>query len=344
MPGIEVQGVSPEEIIHELQESLRLSKENKYAFQVGLKDVEFDVDQEKIAGSGIAFPFANIQLAEQALRLGLIRPTILYEYDDTTHHVITFDPRPVGYSGFMDCVTHSLAMTDLGLFEVGRYPAVSLASPGRYWQWFLHRQLANPEQVTTWQTEHTLTPDQVVERVFQIITARLTFRFGINPLVFLFNFSTPSISYHTHRFAASRICPCAGFGFLLDASGGCEDLQVWKAEPSRINSLKGGENMKLLTKELVKRFAQVGSQETEKDPIILAKFFNPTGAGTWYATEYDPGDRTFFGYVSIFGDWNDEWGSFSLDELESYRGKFGLGIERDLYFGEKQASQVIPRR
>ena len=166
MPGIEVQGVSPEEIIHELQESLRLSKENKYAFQVGLKDVEFDVDQEKIAGSGIAFPFANIQLAEQAIRLGLIHPTILYECDDTTHHVIAFDPRPVGYSGFMDCVTHSLAMTDLGLFEVGRYPAVNLASPGRYWQWFLHRQLANPEQVTTWQTEHTLTPEQVVERVF----------------------------------------------------------------------------------------------------------------------------------------------------------------------------------
>ena len=26
---------------------------------------------------------------------------------------------------------------------------------------------------------------------------------------------------------------------------------------------------------------------------------------------------------------------------KSYRGKFGLGIERDLYFGEKQASQVI---
>lgn len=99
--------------------------------------------------------------------------------------------------------------------------------------------------------------------------------------------------------------------------------------------------MKLLTKELEKRFAQVGSQEYEKDPLILAKYFNPTGAGTWYATEYDPELRTFFGYVSIFGDWNDEWGNFSLDELESYKGRFGLGIERDLYFGEKHASEVI---
>ena len=99
--------------------------------------------------------------------------------------------------------------------------------------------------------------------------------------------------------------------------------------------------MKLLTKTLEKRFAQVGSQSEEKDPLIIAKFFNPTGAGTWYATEYDPDRRVFFGYVSIFGDWNDEWGSFSLDELESYRGPFGLGIERDLHFGEKRASQVI---
>ena len=54
-----------------------------------------------------------------------------------------------------------------------------------------------------------------------------------------------------------------------------------------------------------------------------------------------PDRMVFFGYVSIFGDWNDEWGSFSLDELESYRGPFGLGIERDLHFGEKRASQVI---
>ena len=79
--------------------------------------------------------------------------------------------------------------------------------------------------------------------------------------------------------------------------------------------------MKLLTQGLEKRFAQIGSQADCKDPVIVAKFFNPTGAGTWYATEYDPLTRTFFGYVSIFGDWNDEWGSFSLDELQSYRGK-----------------------
>lgn len=99
--------------------------------------------------------------------------------------------------------------------------------------------------------------------------------------------------------------------------------------------------MKLMTKQLEHRFAQVGCQAESNDPLIIAKFFNPTGAGTWYASEFDPKTRTFFGYVSIFGDWNDEWGSFSLEELENYRGMFGLGIERDLYFNEQKSSQVI---
>ncbi len=99
--------------------------------------------------------------------------------------------------------------------------------------------------------------------------------------------------------------------------------------------------MRLMTKELEKRFLKVGSQEQVKDPVIVAKFFNPQGAGTWYATEFDPKDKMFFGYVSIFGDWNDEWGYFSLQELESFKGQLGLGIERDLYWDEVRASTVI---
>jgi hypothetical protein len=98
--------------------------------------------------------------------------------------------------------------------------------------------------------------------------------------------------------------------------------------------------MKLLTQELLKRFNNVGRQEDDINPVIIAKFFNPTGVGTWYATEYNPEEKTFFGYVSIFGDYNDEWGYFSLEELESYKGEFGLGIERDLYFTEKRFSEI----
>lgn len=101
--------------------------------------------------------------------------------------------------------------------------------------------------------------------------------------------------------------------------------------------------MQLLTNELLRRFAQVGPQENDPDPIVIAKFFNPCGAGTWYATEYDLETRTFFGYVSIFGDHNDEWGDFSLDELEAFRTPFGLGIERDLCSSERRISQWEPR-
>jgi hypothetical protein len=95
--------------------------------------------------------------------------------------------------------------------------------------------------------------------------------------------------------------------------------------------------MDLMPKELEARFKEVGSQENEKDPLIIAKYFNPSGAGTWYATEYDPKTRIFFGFAYIV---EGEWGSFSLDELLSVKGSFGLGIERDLYFGEKRASEV----
>lgn len=99
--------------------------------------------------------------------------------------------------------------------------------------------------------------------------------------------------------------------------------------------------MKLMTKQLEKRFTEVGSQEKIKDPIVIVKFFNPTGAGTWFATEYNPIDKIFFGYVSLFGDHNDEWGSFSLKELSEYKGRLGLGIERDLHFDETKSSEII---
>lgn len=100
--------------------------------------------------------------------------------------------------------------------------------------------------------------------------------------------------------------------------------------------------MRLLSEALIKRFAEVGGQEESKDPIVITKFFNPTGAGIWYATEWHPDIERFFGYVSIFGNHNDEWGYFSLDELETYRSPWGIEIERDLFWKEKPASQVVP--
>ncbi|PVV50440.1 DUF2958 domain-containing protein [Chryseobacterium sp. HMWF035] len=90
--------------------------------------------------------------------------------------------------------------------------------------------------------------------------------------------------------------------------------------------------MKLITETLEARFAETGSQGDEENPLIIARFFNPCGPQTWYATEYDPATRICFGYVTGMG--FDEWGSFSIDELEALKLPFGLTIERDCYFEE----------
>jgi hypothetical protein len=99
--------------------------------------------------------------------------------------------------------------------------------------------------------------------------------------------------------------------------------------------------IRLLTKELLERFAALGRQETQgEDALIVAKFFTPDSDWTWYATEYDPESREFFGLVHGF---EAELGYFSLDELESARGPFGLPIERDLHWRECTVADVRRR-
>lgn len=88
--------------------------------------------------------------------------------------------------------------------------------------------------------------------------------------------------------------------------------------------------MKLLTDEV--RSALPALRSTEPlgmDAPIIVKFFTPTSNWTWYATEFD-GEDLFFGLVDGF---EKEIGYFSLAELESVHGPYGVSIERDLYFG-----------
>ena len=131
--------------------------------------------------------------------------------------------------------------------------------------------------------------------------------------------------------------------------------------------------MKLMTKEVEAMFRRFGRQEDNPDPTVVAHFFNPCGPGNWWATEMyyeikkEPEngenklfeveaskmngeidgivvDMIFFGYVSIHGDFCDEWGYYRLSELQSVKcPPFGLGIERDLYFDPKPISQVCPK-
>jgi len=90
--------------------------------------------------------------------------------------------------------------------------------------------------------------------------------------------------------------------------------------------------MKLITKEIERRSPALGStsQMSAGDIKVVAKFFDPSGSWEWYMVEYDPEERIGFGLVHGF---ENELGYFSIEELESVAGPFGLGIERDRYFG-----------
>ena len=67
MSQLKVERVSPEEIFRELDHAVRQRQENKYAFQVGLKDLSFENDEDKARILGISLPLPSIGEAEQAL-------------------------------------------------------------------------------------------------------------------------------------------------------------------------------------------------------------------------------------------------------------------------------------
>lgn len=98
--------------------------------------------------------------------------------------------------------------------------------------------------------------------------------------------------------------------------------------------------MKLINEALRKRFESVGDQSEDSDPLVIAKFFNPCGGGTWLATEFIPESNVCFGYVYGLCPGGDEWGYFSVSELESLRLAFNLRIERDIHFDECRFSSL----
>ena len=104
--------------------------------------------------------------------------------------------------------------------------------------------------------------------------------------------------------------------------------------------------MMMLTKEIRNRIPKIGTQDgLGEKAIIHVKFFTPWSNWTWYALEGEPvldedgneTDFTFFGYVEGL---ENEYGSFSLNEIGSVRGPIGLRIERDRYFGPQPLSNV----
>ncbi len=98
--------------------------------------------------------------------------------------------------------------------------------------------------------------------------------------------------------------------------------------------------MKLLTKALRKKLPKLyETEEQGDDAIAVCKFFTPDSNWKWYVVEFD-GEDTFFGLVTGF---ETELGYFTLSELKTVRGAFGLPIERDLYWEEMTVGEIKKR-
>ena len=97
--------------------------------------------------------------------------------------------------------------------------------------------------------------------------------------------------------------------------------------------------MKLMPQKLYEKYKDSNNQnDSTKDTLLWCKFFTPDSSWTWYVSEYNPETKRAFWYVQWF---EDEWWSFSLDELEKVTWPLWLHIERDLYFKPTTYSELI---
>lgn len=102
--------------------------------------------------------------------------------------------------------------------------------------------------------------------------------------------------------------------------------------------------MELLTKEIEAKFAKVGYQgdKSVEEINVICKWFNPMGAGTWYAYERLD-DDVFMCFANLDDPDMAELGTVSIGELRSLELPFGMGIERDRSFRPIKLSDVIDK-
>jgi len=100
---------------------------------------------------------------------------------------------------------------------------------------------------------------------------------------------------------------------------------------------------KAMTVELREKFAKQGdtSEMGPKDIKVIAKWFNPYGNWTWYATEFDPETGNCFGYVKGF---ENELGYFNFYEIAVTTvrmGRYDLPLERDCHWDSETLLQDV---
>lgn len=90
--------------------------------------------------------------------------------------------------------------------------------------------------------------------------------------------------------------------------------------------------MKLITKQLQKELAKypLYSQDGKvEDAVVVCKFF--LQGYTWYVLEAEKADNGYEFFGIIVGQ-HTEYGYFTLSQLESVTGQWGLRVERDRGF------------
>jgi hypothetical protein len=94
----------------------------------------------------------------------------------------------------------------------------------------------------------------------------------------------------------------------------------------------------LLTKTDIEILPNLYDTEESNDPICYIKLFTPTSSFTWYITEIDKSNNDIcFGYIEGL---NSELGYFSLKEIESVIGPFGVKVEKDSLFQPTPLSKI----
>ena len=101
--------------------------------------------------------------------------------------------------------------------------------------------------------------------------------------------------------------------------------------------------MRLMNKELAESLEKypLYSQDGKKaDAVVVAKYFFPLTALTWYVTEgrKEDDDYLFFGLV-VGTDTSAEMGYFSLSQLMDLN-VCGLKVERDMFFKPKKLGEI----
>ena len=92
--------------------------------------------------------------------------------------------------------------------------------------------------------------------------------------------------------------------------------------------------MNLWTKRQLEQLERNG-RDRDTDHVPVVKWFHPAGSATWLITSVDPDDHSMAFGLADLGVGFPEVGWIHVPEIREFRGRFGLGIERDRHFEGK---------